>query len=123
MQQPSYLHVQLNLSTCIQSLWLFLSAAASTSAQGPNVEDGFFTTSGGVRLHYLEAGNGNPAILFVPGWTMPSDIWEKQLLYFALAPTLSPLIRGLRGNRTNRCSETIQNAARRICMNSLNTST
>jgi microsomal epoxide hydrolase len=35
-----------------------------------------------VRLHYVEAGSG-PGILFVPGWTMPAEIWEHQLRHFA----------------------------------------
>ncbi|MGB0035279.1 MAG: alpha/beta hydrolase [Candidatus Acidiferrales bacterium] len=74
---------------------------------------GFITTPEGVKIHYLEAGRakyagagvvGHPAptdatmtkgdvslepryafnsILFVPGWTMPGWIWEKQLEYFS----------------------------------------
>jgi non-heme chloroperoxidase len=46
------------------------------------VKSGFVTTSDGVRLHYVEAGSG-PAILFIPGWTMPGDIWESQIEHFA----------------------------------------
>lgn len=42
----------------------------------------FFTTSDGVELHYLEAGSG-PTLVFVPGWTMPAEIWEHQLRHFA----------------------------------------
>ena len=42
----------------------------------------FFTTSDGVRLHYLESGSGQ-AILFVPGWTMPADIWDSQIQFFS----------------------------------------
>jgi non-heme chloroperoxidase len=34
-----------------------------------------------VKLHYLEAGSG-PSLIFVPGWTMPAWIWERQLRYF-----------------------------------------
>lgn len=45
-------------------------------------KSGFFTTSDGVRIHYLEVGAG-PAIVFIPGWTMPAWIWEKQIAYFA----------------------------------------
>lgn len=41
-----------------------------------------FTTSDGVELHYLEAGSG-PTIVFVPGFTMPAEIWESQLRHFA----------------------------------------
>src|SRR6185436_7541562 len=42
----------------------------------------YFRSSDGVRLHYLEAGRG-PTLLFVPGWTMPADIFEAQIDYFS----------------------------------------
>lgn len=48
----------------------------------PPVESGFFTTSDGVKLHYLESGSG-PAIVFVPGWTMPAEIWKEQIRGFS----------------------------------------
>ncbi len=43
-----------------------------------------FTTSDGVRLHYIEAGPVEPGrtartIVFVPGWTMPAWIFERQI--------------------------------------------
>jgi microsomal epoxide hydrolase len=40
-----------------------------------------FTTSDGVKLHYLESGSG-PILVFVPGWTAPAEIWEPQLRHF-----------------------------------------
>ena len=46
------------------------------------VKDGFFKTSDGVKLHYLEAGSG-PSIVFEPGWSMPAWIWDNQILHFA----------------------------------------
>ena len=46
-------------------------------------EDRYFTTSDGVRLHYLEAGHGQ-TIVFVPGWTMPAWIFTPQIEAFAL---------------------------------------
>lgn len=46
------------------------------------VKDNFFTTSDGVKLHYVESGAG-PTILFVPGWTMPAEIWQPQIEYFS----------------------------------------
>jgi microsomal epoxide hydrolase len=61
-----------------------VSAAPLSRAQtaGPvgdvRIESRFFTTSDGVRLHYLTAGRG-PALIFVPGWTMPAEIWSEQL--------------------------------------------
>src|SRR3984957_21034934 len=48
----------------------------------PLTEDKFFKTSDGVRLHYLESGAG-PTIVFVPGWTMPAEIWQPQIEYFS----------------------------------------
>src|SRR2546430_2274018 len=46
--------------------------------------DRWFITSDSVRLHYLSGGSGpGPTVVFVPGWTMPADIWEPQLRYFA----------------------------------------
>ena len=41
-------------------------------------QDRHFTTSDGVRLHYLEAGRGRTIVL-VPGWTMPAWIWQRQI--------------------------------------------
>jgi non-heme chloroperoxidase len=46
------------------------------------VKDVSFITSDGVKLHYLESGTG-PIILFVPGWTMPAEIWQPQIEYFS----------------------------------------
>ena len=60
---------------------LLLTVAAGAPAE-PAAKDGYFTTSDGVRLHYLEAGSG-PAIVFVPGWTNPAWIWEPQILHFS----------------------------------------
>ncbi len=55
------------------------SEQAAAGWVSPSVaRSGWFTTSDGVRLHYLEAGAGRP-IVFVPGWLMPADIWEPQL--------------------------------------------
>jgi non-heme chloroperoxidase len=79
----------------------------------PGEKSGFVTISDGVKIHYLEAGHsknapiaeaGNPlppgkiptkgnisvtnpnqapTVLFVPGWTMPAWIWDKQIEYFS----------------------------------------
>jgi microsomal epoxide hydrolase len=52
----------------------------------PGTSSHFFTTSDGVRLHYLEAGSrAAHTIVFVPGWTMPAWIWQPQIA--ALSPT------------------------------------
>jgi non-heme chloroperoxidase len=70
---------------------LVLAAAALTlltpktgaQAQKPAAtKSGFVTSADGARIHYIDAGKG-PAILFVPGWTMPGWIWEKQITQFS----------------------------------------
>lgn len=68
-------------SACIPVGVLLLAAVVLVSA-APVVKSGFITSSDGVRLHYLESGRGQ-ALVFVPGWTMPAEIWEPQIRYFA----------------------------------------
>ena len=46
------------------------------------MKDAFFTTSDGVRLHYLIGGSGQ-IVLFIPGWTMPAEIWQRQIEHFS----------------------------------------
>ncbi len=41
------------------------------------IQDGFFTTSDHIKLHYLEAGRGQ-ALVFIPGWLLPAEIWKFQ---------------------------------------------
>jgi non-heme chloroperoxidase len=98
---------------CIVGLAGNADALWSNDKKTPAVKSGFITTPDGVRIHYLEAGKsvtapsaevGNPlppgavptkgnvslsapskfpSILFVPGWTMPAWIWQKQIDYFS----------------------------------------
>ena len=93
-------------------LWTATANAAAVR-DGSAVKSGFVTTPDGVKIHYVESGHtkvgmrgavANPApgdaivtkgdaslepshrfpsILFVPGWTMPGWIWEKQVDYFS----------------------------------------
>jgi len=60
------------------SLFLALPALGAT----PRTKSGYFKTSDGVRLHYLEAGSG-PGMVFIPGWSMPAWIWDAQIQHFA----------------------------------------
>jgi non-heme chloroperoxidase len=59
---------------------LCIPSALNVAAQA--TKSGFIRTSDGVRIHYLEAGSGRP-IVFIPGWTMPAWIWEKQIEEFS----------------------------------------
>jgi microsomal epoxide hydrolase len=60
-----------------------LAAVLLVSLVRPSrASDGWFTTSDGVRLHYIEEGQGHPIVL-VPGWTMPAWIWDAQIQAFS----------------------------------------
>jgi non-heme chloroperoxidase len=48
------------------------------AAQAVEIKEGFFTTSDGVRLHYLEAGSGKPLIM-IPGWSQTAAQFKHQL--------------------------------------------
>ena len=61
--------------------WLGRAVAA---AAAPVPTDRFFTTSDGVRLHYLQAGPATArTIVFIPGWTMPCWIFSPQIAAFS----------------------------------------
>ena len=68
--------MRLSATLIVMTALLPVTPAASAPRSG------FFTTSDGVRLHYLEAGTG-PPIVFVPGWTMAAEIWQPQLDHFS----------------------------------------
>jgi len=38
---------------------------------------------GDIKIHYIEAGTGERALVFIPGWTMTAEIWKEQIPYFA----------------------------------------
>jgi non-heme chloroperoxidase len=52
--------------------------SAIAQAQAPKVTSAFFTTTDGVKLHYVEAGTGQ-SIVLIPGFMMPAWIWENQM--------------------------------------------
>jgi microsomal epoxide hydrolase len=38
---------------------------------------------GDIKIHYIEAGAGERALVFIPGWTMTAEVWKEQLPYFS----------------------------------------
>ena len=53
---------------------------AAVPAAASALDSRYFATSDGVQLHVLEGGPPRaPVIAFVPGWSMPADIWRFQL--------------------------------------------
>jgi microsomal epoxide hydrolase len=76
---------------------------ASNAHSQTEFESNYFVTSDGVELHYLEAGSG-PTLVFVPGWTMPAEIWEHQIRHFSpeyRVVTLDPRGQGRSGKPTH----------------------
>ena len=104
------------------------SGASAQETKTPTTKSGFVTTPDGINIHYIEAGQAKtmgtfrigggppksgdvaagsvaisdikqePAILFVPGWTMPAEIWENQIAYFAKTHRVVAMDPAVRGN-------------------------
>src|SRR5712691_11687164 len=68
------------MKTRLVAVLLCMLALPSIVAQTPKSD--FFKTSDGIGIHYVEAGSGRP-IVFIPGWTMPAWIWQKQIDEFS----------------------------------------
>ena len=67
------------------STFLFVnsSLAQSASLELPKgCKENSFMTTDSVRLRYVVSGKGVP-LIFIPGWTMPAEIWEKQIEHFS----------------------------------------
>jgi non-heme chloroperoxidase len=62
---------------CILTI-LLLCVLSGPRLIAQTTKSGFIKTSDGVRIHYIEAGEGR-AIVFIPGWMMPDWIWQKQI--------------------------------------------
>lgn len=66
------------MRTALTLICLTLFATAATAAVHAKSET--FLTSDNVTLHYFDAGSPqSPAIVLIPGWTMPADIFEPQI--------------------------------------------
>ena len=64
-------------------LGLMMAALLATSAVA-GARDLQYTTSDGVRLHVIEAGDPNRrTIVLIPGWTMPAWIFQPQIDAFS----------------------------------------
>lgn len=66
------------MRTTLLFICLALFATSATAAVRAKSET--FLTSDNVTLHYFDAGSPqSPAIVLIPGWTMPADIFEPQI--------------------------------------------
>jgi non-heme chloroperoxidase len=77
-------------------LWGLANAATPSPTlakeKNPDNRNGFVTSWDEAKIHYIEAGplkipagkSSGPSILFVPGFTMPAWVWEKQIAHFSV---------------------------------------
>ena len=81
---------------CAAAVILLIGLVANTTvrAQGARVIQDRFATVGGIRLHYLEAGKGEPVIL-LHGYAQNSHMWRP--LMVTLAKTRLVIAPDLRG--------------------------
>jgi non-heme chloroperoxidase len=70
------------MRTRLAVILLCIGFVPGVIAQTATTKSASFKTSDGISIHYLEAGSGHP-IVFIPGWTMPAWIWQKQIDEFS----------------------------------------
>jgi non-heme chloroperoxidase len=89
--EPTAMMIQSNMARSARVIFaIFAALCVVAPTVGASMsESGFVTSTDGVKIHYIEAGRPKatsgvqPTILFVPGWTMPAWIWQKQIDHFA----------------------------------------
>ncbi|MBN1569056.1 MAG: alpha/beta hydrolase [Acidobacteria bacterium] len=74
----------MKIRAIILLLFLFLLTAILTVAAGPKGpwEDKYLQI-GDIKIHYLEAGEGDRVLVFIPGWILPAEVWKEQIPYFS----------------------------------------
>src|SRR5687767_14449508 len=86
---------------------LMLPFSPLQSSAGEDMGKSIFVNAGeGIRIHCIEKGAGK-SILFVPGWTMPGEIWEQQIKHFSRGyrvVAIDPRAQGQSSQTTNGLS-------------------
>ena len=86
-------------SAVAHSIVMGIASLLCASASSQTV-DGFAKVSDDLTLHYQTAGTGNLAVVFIPGWTMTTRVFEHQMTRFQSstqykAVTFDPRAQGL----------------------------
>lgn len=58
-----------------------LSSFSAGKEKGPWKD--MYLEVGDIKIHYLEAGTGDRALVFLPGWTLHAEMWREQIPYFS----------------------------------------
>jgi non-heme chloroperoxidase len=61
---------------------LFFATLSSAGKEKGQWSDKYLQV-GDIKIHYLDAGTGERTLVFLPGWTMPAEIWREQIPYFS----------------------------------------
>ncbi len=70
-------------SVLLSMLVTFILSQEVAQAHDKNgIDAGYVTVSDELTLYYQQSGQGDKTILFIPGWTLSTEIYEKQLEYF-----------------------------------------
>jgi hypothetical protein len=69
----------------VLSLSLFVGMGVGQQRFEAHLQEGYATTSSGIRIHYLQSGpdTSSRAIVLIPGWRLPASLWSKQLVEFS----------------------------------------
>ncbi len=69
--------------TCTSvTLALMLSAISAGAADKKPWKDASVQV-GDIKIHYIEAGVGDRALVLIPGLSMPAEVWKEQMTYFS----------------------------------------
>jgi len=75
--------IQSKLSYAMSIITAFISSISTpVHAQSNLSKDHYVKLSNDLTLFYQEAGTGHP-LLFIPGFSMPSDVFKNQIAYFS----------------------------------------
>lgn len=77
-------------------LGLLILLTGATAAAAATVDD-YVKVSDDLTIHYQTAGSGDIAIIFVPGWTMSTKVFEHQLEHFDTSKTFKAISYDPRG--------------------------
>jgi non-heme chloroperoxidase len=69
----------------VMKLFFWLLILCSQASIAAEIRDATVTLGDGTRIHLLEAGKRSaaPAIIFIPGWTLPAFLWKDQMKRFS----------------------------------------
>jgi non-heme chloroperoxidase len=54
--------------------------------QSHDASSHFIRIAGGLTVHYEESGNGTIPVIFIPGWTMSTKVFARQLAHYSGSP-------------------------------------